>query len=110
MLMPDPDQNVIDRRDDICAALRKLVPVECVIDSKESMKAFDADGLSAYRQLPLAVVLPETVEQIAAVMVLVRPCLVVRCLSLMRFCLASANLTKFLRWITTTGVSLRSLA
>ena len=67
MLMPDPDQNVIDRRDDICAALRKLVPVECVIDLKESMKAFDADGLSAYRQLPLAV-LPETVEQIAAVM------------------------------------------
>ena len=52
MLMPDPDQNVINRRDEICAELRKLVPVECVIDSKESMKAFDADGLSAYRQLP----------------------------------------------------------
>ena len=32
------------------------------------MRAFDADALSAYRQLPLAVVLPETVEQIAAVM------------------------------------------
>ena len=30
------------------------------------MRAFDADALSAYRQLPLAVVLPETVEQIAA--------------------------------------------
>jgi glycolate oxidase len=68
MLMPDPDQSVIDRRDDICAALRAVLPSSCVIDSKESMRAFDADGLSAYRQLPLAVVLPETVEQIAAVM------------------------------------------
>ncbi len=68
MLMPDPDQSVIDRRDDICAALRAVLPYSCVIDSKEIMRAFDADGLSAYRQLPLAVVLPETVEQIAAVM------------------------------------------
>jgi glycolate oxidase len=32
------------------------------------MRAFDSDGLSAYRQLPLAVVLPETVDQIADVM------------------------------------------
>ena len=68
MLMPDPDQDVIDRRDTICAALKKIVPAACVIDSQESMRAYDADGLSAYRQLPLAVVLPETVEQIAAVM------------------------------------------
>ena len=68
MLMPEPDQQVIDRRDDICRALRKLVPAACVVDSTESMRAFDADGLSAYRQLPLAVVLPETVDQIAAVM------------------------------------------
>ena len=68
MLMPAPDQDVIDRRSAICAALKKLVPSACVIDSRESMRAFDADALSAYRQLPLAVVLPETVEQIAAVM------------------------------------------
>ena len=68
MLMPEPDQGVIDRRDEICRTLRQLVPADCVIDSRESMRAYDADGLSAYRQLPLAVVLPETVEQIAAVM------------------------------------------
>ena len=68
MLMPEPDQGVIDRRDEICRTLRQFVPADCVIDSRESMRAYDADGLSAYRQLPLAVVLPETVEQIAAVM------------------------------------------
>ena len=58
MLMPEPDQQVIDRRDQICRTLRSIVPADCVIDSTESMRAFDADGLSAYRQLPLAVVLP----------------------------------------------------
>lgn len=68
MQMPAPDQSVLDRRDDICAVLKSIVPADCVIDSRESMRAFDADGLSAYRQLPLAVVLPETVDQIAAVM------------------------------------------
>jgi glycolate oxidase len=68
MLMPTPDQDVIERRTAICTALRTLVPATCVIDNNEGMRAFDADGLSAYRQLPLAVVLPETVAQIAAVM------------------------------------------
>ncbi len=68
MLMPAPDADVINRRDTICKGLKKILPADLVIDSKESMRAFDADGLSAYRQLPLAVVLPEKVEQIAQLM------------------------------------------
>ena len=68
MQMPEPDQAVIDRRETICRDLRELVAADCVIDSVKGRRAYDADGLSAYRQLPLAVVLPETVEQIAAVM------------------------------------------
>ncbi len=68
MLMPAPDADVINRRDTICKGLKKILPADLVIDSKESMRAFDADGLSAYRQLPLAVVLPEKVEQISQLM------------------------------------------
>ena len=68
MHMPEPDKDVIVRRDEICATLRTIIPADCVIDSVESMRAFDSDGLSAYRQIPLAVVLPETVDQIASVM------------------------------------------
>ncbi|MGB2318876.1 MAG: FAD-linked oxidase C-terminal domain-containing protein [Candidatus Puniceispirillum sp.] len=68
MHMPEPDKDVIARRDEICATLRTIIPADCVIDSVESMRAFDSDGLSAYRQIPLAVVLPETVDQIASVM------------------------------------------
>ena len=68
MQMPEPDQSVIDRCDMICRDLRNLIADHCVVDSVEGRRAYDADGLSAYRQLPLAVVLPETVEEIAAVM------------------------------------------
>ena len=68
MQMPEPDQQIIARRDSICAALSKLVPAGSVVSSEEGRRAYDADGLSAYRQLPLAVILPETVEQLAAVM------------------------------------------
>ena len=50
MLMPDPDQAVIGRRDEICTGLRKILPATSLVDSPESMKAFDSDGLSAYRQ------------------------------------------------------------
>ena len=62
------DQSVIDRRETICRDLRNLIADHRMIDSDEGRRAYDADGLSAYRQLPLAVVLPETVEEIAAVM------------------------------------------
>jgi glycolate oxidase len=45
-----------------------MLPATSVVDSEEGRRAYDADGLSAYRQLPLVVVMPETVEQVAAIM------------------------------------------
>ena len=68
MQMPKADQTVIDRRAEIAAGLRSVLPAACVIDNEASMKAYDADGLSAYRQMPLVVVLPETTQQVADVM------------------------------------------
>ena len=68
MQMPVADQTIIDRRADIVAGLRSVVPAHCVIDSESSMKAYDSDGLSAYRQMPLVVVLPETTTQVAAIL------------------------------------------
>ena len=68
MGVPSPDSEILSRRDDIIAGLKSLLPDECVLDSLSSMRAYDADGLSSYRQTPLAVVLPTNVEQIASVM------------------------------------------
>ncbi len=68
ILMPEPDSAVLSRRAEIVRALKAIVPGEGVIDADVEMRAYETDGLTAYRQLPLVVVLPETVEQVAAVL------------------------------------------
>jgi glycolate oxidase len=68
MEMPAPDEAVIARRDEIAAALRQIVPGEGVIVSEPQRRAYESDGLTAYRQPPLVVVLPSTVAQVAAVL------------------------------------------
>jgi glycolate oxidase len=66
--LPVPDQSVIDRRAEIVAALRRIVPGEGVIESPERLRVYESDGLTAYRQVPLVAVLPETVAQVAAIL------------------------------------------
>ena len=66
--MPEADGAVLARRDRIVAALRTIVPGEGVIASEREMRPFESDGLTAYRQLPMVVVLPETTEQVAQVL------------------------------------------
>jgi glycolate oxidase len=66
--MPLPDQAVLARRSEIVAALRKIVPGEGVIDSEHERRAFECDGLTAYRQLPMVVVLPETTAEVVEVL------------------------------------------
>jgi hypothetical protein len=47
----------------IIRQLQKLSK-NCLITGKENTRPFECDGLSVYRQKPLAVVLPQSVEQI----------------------------------------------
>jgi glycolate oxidase len=68
MKMPTPDAAVIQRRAEIVEGLRKIVPGEGVIVSEAERRAYESDGLTAYRQLPLIVVLPSTVGQVAALL------------------------------------------
>src|SRR5215468_7879550 len=63
MLPADPA--LLARRDDIVAALRAIVPGEGVIDSAAEMLPYESDGLMAYRQPPMVVVLPDTTEQVS---------------------------------------------
>jgi glycolate oxidase len=67
-VMPKPDQATLARRAEIVADMRIIVPGEGVVDAVNSMRAFESDGLTAYRQLPLVVVLPETVKQVSRIL------------------------------------------
>ena len=66
--MPEPDQAVLARRARIVSTLRQLVPGEGVIAAEHEMKPFESDGLTAYRQMAMVVVLPETTAQVAKVL------------------------------------------
>jgi glycolate oxidase len=70
--LPSPKPAILADRARILAELRALLPPgrqgEAVIGDALRLKAYETDGLSAYRQPPLAVVLPETTEQVAAVL------------------------------------------
>ena len=68
MRMPDPDASVIDRRDGIVGQLREIVAAEGVIVDEDELRAYECDGLTAYRQLPFIVVLPETTEQVSQIL------------------------------------------
>ncbi|MCH8137592.1 MAG: FAD-binding protein, partial [Proteobacteria bacterium] len=68
MKMPKPDAEVIARRKQFVGALRDIVPGEGVIDEVDELRAYECDGLTAYRELPLIVVLPSTVEQVSRVL------------------------------------------
>ncbi|WP_428483887.1 FAD-linked oxidase C-terminal domain-containing protein [Rhodopila sp.] len=65
---PDPKPDVMARRDSIVAGLRTLLPASGLIAEPLRLRPYETDGLSAYRQVPLAVALPETTEQVAAVL------------------------------------------
>ena len=68
MKMPTPDAAVLQRRTDIIEALRQIVPGEGVIVAEAERRAYESDGLTAYHQLPMVVVLPSRVDQVSAVL------------------------------------------
>src|SRR5476651_195159 len=66
--MPEADSAVLAMREAIIKALRAIVPGEGVIATTREMRPFESDGLTAYRQLPMVVVLPETAEQVSRIL------------------------------------------
>ena len=65
---PLPDAKILGRRDQIVAGLAALVPPECLVVSEDERRAFETDALTAYRRLPLAVVLPRSTDETSKVM------------------------------------------
>ena len=53
-----PDKKLVVR------GLQKVLPAASVLHEAEDLRPYECDGLSAYQQVPLVVVLPETIQQI----------------------------------------------
>jgi len=56
------------RQREVAAALRAFLPARAVLHEEEDTRPYECDGLTAYRQLPMVVALPETLEQVQRVL------------------------------------------
>src|ERR1700744_2309256 len=65
--MPPADGRVLARKAEIARALAALVP-DGVIQDKDALRVYESDGLTAYRQPPMLVVLPRTTAQVSQVL------------------------------------------
>src|SRR3954465_7404414 len=65
---PKPDEGVLAHRNEVLAGLAQLVAPEALVISEDERRAFETDALTAYRRMPMAVVLPSTTEQVSAVL------------------------------------------
>lgn len=68
MQMPTPNAAVLSRKAQIVERLRAVLPADAVIDDEAETRAYECDGLSAYRCPPLCAVLPASTEEVAAVL------------------------------------------
>jgi glycolate oxidase len=66
--MPEPDSGVIARREQIASDLKALCPDAPVITSPTELRAYESDGLTAYRQPPLLTILPATTTEVSRIL------------------------------------------
>ncbi len=68
MDMPAPNSEIIAKKAMIAARLRQVLPDRAVIEDPAETRAYECDGLSAYRCPPMLAVLPSTTEEVAEIM------------------------------------------
>lgn len=66
MQLPQPDPKRLAQKAAVVKALRQVLPDDAVVHHDYQLVAYESDGLSAYRQKPMAVVLPRTTGEVSA--------------------------------------------
>ena len=64
--MPQADELVINNKENIVSELKKIS--KYVLFENEEITPYETDGLTAYKQKPIAVVLPETTQEVSNVL------------------------------------------
>jgi glycolate oxidase len=66
--MPKVEKSIISNKDKIVSDIGKIIKEENILSHNDEIKPYETDALAAYKQTPLVVVLPETVEEVSAVL------------------------------------------
>ena len=68
MKMPAAEPAILQQRQALLAELAEFLPPQRLIADKPSLQAYDCDALTAYRQLPMLVVLPDNTDEVARIL------------------------------------------
>ncbi|SEQ41799.1 glycolate oxidase [Loktanella sp. DSM 29012] len=68
MHMPTPDARIMALKAALAARLRAVLPADAVIDDLAETRAYECDGLSAYKCPPMLAVLPATTAEVSDVL------------------------------------------
>jgi len=68
LALPKVDQLTILNRDKIVNKLKRIIKSENVLDHYDEIKPYETDALSAYKQKPLVVVLPENTQEVSRIL------------------------------------------
>ena len=66
--MPKVDSSVLSRKAKIAHDLENIIDAKNVLSHSDELRPYETDGLTAYRKMPMMVVLPETVEEVSKVL------------------------------------------
>ncbi len=66
--IPEPDPGILARREAILAGLAAILSGEKLISDPRELSPYETDGFTAYARVPLAVVLPETTEEVSRIL------------------------------------------
>ncbi len=66
--MPKVQKSIISNRDKIISDIRKIIRKENVLSHEDEIRPYETDALTAYRQMPLLVALPETVDEVSEIL------------------------------------------
>ena len=67
--MPKIDNKTIDKKDYYISEIEKIIiKKENVLSNEDEIRPYETDALTAYREMPMVVVLPETIEQVSSIL------------------------------------------
>ena len=68
LAMPKIDKSTISLKDKIVEKFKKITKHENILSTHEELKPYETDALSAYKEKPLIVVLPENTKEVSEIL------------------------------------------
>ena len=66
--MPRVDRQTLKNKDKIIGDISRFTRKQNILSENEELKPYETDGLAAYRQTPMLVVLPETTQEVSRIL------------------------------------------